>query len=89
MKVTCNRERLREALAVVNNVVPIKSPRPAVENLLLSATDGALELVGTDMEVSIRFRILTGGPGGSNGVEVTETGTALVPARVASDFVRD
>jgi DNA polymerase-3 subunit beta len=84
MKVTCNRERLREALAVVNNVVPIKSPRPAVENLLLSATDGALELVGTDMEVSIRFRIL-----GGSGVDIAETGTALIPARVASDFVRD
>jgi DNA polymerase-3 subunit beta len=81
MKVLCDRERLREALALVQSVVPSKSPRPAIENIYLVATDDALELVGTDLEVSLRYRI--------EDVKVTETGTALVPGRVTSDFVRD
>ncbi len=81
MKVLCDRERLREGLAVVTSVIPIKSTRPAVENVCLVATDDALELVGTDLDVAVRFRI--------EDVKVSETGTALIPARVASDFVRD
>lgn len=81
MKVLCNRERLREGLALVNSVIPTKSPRPAVENVLLVATDDALELVGTDLEVSLRLRI--------DDVKVLEPGTALAPGRVTSDFVRD
>lgn len=81
MKVLCDRERLREGLAITTSVIPQKSTRPAVENVCLVATDDALELVGTDLDVAIRYRI--------DDVKIAEPGTALVPARVAADFVRD
>ena len=81
MKVLCDRERLREGLNVTTSVIPLKSTRPAIENVCLVATDDALELVGTDLDVAIRYRI--------EDVKVKEPGTALIPARVASDFVRD
>ena len=81
MKVLCERERLREALQVVSSVIPVKSTRPAIENVYLAATDSALELVGTDLEVAVRYRI--------EEVKVEDPGTALIPARVATDFVRD
>ncbi|HKX46789.1 MAG TPA: DNA polymerase III subunit beta [Planctomycetota bacterium] len=81
MKVLCDRERLREALGLVNSTIPTKSTRPAIENVCLVATDDALELVGTDLEVAIRFRI--------DDVKVEEAGTALVSGRVSADFVRD
>ncbi len=81
MKVLCDRERLREGLALVNSVIPTKATRPAIENVLLVATDNALELVGTDLEVSLRLRI--------DDVKVIEPGTVLAPGRVTSDFVRD
>jgi DNA polymerase-3 subunit beta len=81
MKVLCNREQLREGLAIVNGVIPTKSTRPAIENVCLVATENALELVGTDLEVAIRFRI--------DDVKVADTGTTLIPARVAAEFVRD
>jgi DNA polymerase III subunit beta len=81
MKALCEREQLREALAVVTSVVPAKSTRPAVENVCLVATDDALELVGTDLDVAVRYRI--------DDVKVQEPGTALVPARVTADFIRD
>jgi DNA polymerase-3 subunit beta len=72
---------LREALAVVNGVIPVKSTRPAIENVYIAASDDAVELVGTDLEVAVRYRL--------DEVKVEEPGTALVPARIAADFVRD
>ena len=81
MKVTCNREKLREGLAIANQVVPSKSTKPVLENVCLVATDDALELICTDQEVSLRFRI--------DDVQVEEPGPVVIPGRVALDFVRD
>lgn len=81
MKLLCDREKLREGLALANNVIPTKSPKPALSNVCLVATADALELVGTDTEVSLRYRIAD--------VKVADPGTAVIPARVALDFVRD
>ena len=57
MKVLCEREKLREGLTVATSVIPVKSTRPAIENVCLVATDDALELVGTDLDVAVRYRI--------------------------------
>lgn len=81
MKILCEREKLREALAVTTSVIPSKSTRPAVENVSMIATGDALELIGTDLDVAIRYRI--------EDVKTDEPGSVLVPARVAADFVRD
>ena len=81
MKVTCDREKLREALAIANTVVPGKSTKPALENVLLVATDDALEVVSADMENTLRYRL--------EDVTVEDPGPALVPGRVTLDFVRD
>jgi DNA polymerase-3 subunit beta len=81
MKVICDREKLRDGLAVVNNVIPGKSTKPILETVCLVATNDALELVGTDLECSMRYKI--------DDVQVTEPGPAVVPARVTLDFVRD
>jgi len=81
MKVLCDREKLREGLAVANNVIPTKSTKPVLSNVCLVATEDALELVGTDLEVALRYRI--------DDVKVEEPGTVVVPARITFDFVRD
>ncbi len=81
MKVICDREKLREGLALANNVIPAKSTKAIVENVCLVATETTLELIGTDMEVSLRFTI--------DDVKVEDPGSVVVPARVAFDFVRD
>ena len=90
MKVLCDREKLREGLAVANNVIPTKSPKPVLTNVCLVATANALELVGTDLEVSVRYSIQGDAKGEGGAVlKVTEPGTVVVPARVMLDFVRD
>lgn len=81
MKVLCDREKLREGLAIVNNAIPGRSPKPVLENVCLVATDDALELLGTDLDVSVRYRI--------GDVKVGEPGPAVIPARVTLDFTRD
>ncbi len=81
MKILCDREKLREGLAIANNVIPTKSPKPILVNVCLIATDDRLELVGTDLDVAIRYSI--------EDVKVEAPGTAVIPARVALDFVRD
>jgi len=82
MKVLCDREKLREGLAVVNSVVPTKTTKAVLANVCLVATEDALELVGTDLDVAVRYRI-------ADDVKVDEPGTVVVPARVTLDFVRD
>ncbi len=81
MKVLCDREHLREGMTLATSVIPVKSTHPAIENVLLTASDDALELVGTDLEVALRYRI--------EDVKVETPGKVLIPARVASDFIRD
>lgn len=81
MKATCDRDALREGLAIINSVIPSKSTKPILENVCMVATDDSLELVGTDQEVSVRFRI--------ESCQIVEPGPVVVPARTAFDFVRD
>jgi DNA polymerase-3 subunit beta len=81
MKVLCDREKLREGLAVANSVIPTKSTKPVLSNVCLVATGEALELVGTDLDSAVRYRI--------EEVKVGEPGTVVIPARVAFEFVRD
>jgi DNA polymerase-3 subunit beta len=94
MKITCDRSKLRDGLAVVNNVIPGKSTKPVLENVCLVATLDAVEILGTDLECSVRYRIpvttqAESDAGKSGVVRVDEPGIAVVPARVALDFVRD
>ena len=46
MKVLCDREKLREGLAIVNNVIPPRSTKPVLENVCFVATDNALSWWG-------------------------------------------
>lgn len=99
MKVVCDREKLRDGLAIVNNVVPSKSPKPVLENVCLVATIDGLEILGTDLDCSVRYRIPIGEANAGDSkdekalrggvLRVDEPGVAVVPARVALDFVRD
>ena len=81
MKVICNRETLRDALSIANQLVPTKTTKPVLENVCLVATDNALEFLATDQEVALRYTL--------DDVQVGETGVAVIPARIAMEVVRD
>lgn len=57
MKFSCETKKLHAALQLVSTVVPPKSPREILQNVLIDARDGCVHLAGTDLEVGIRFVI--------------------------------
>ncbi len=72
MRAFCNRDGLFSAFAMVSGVVPARSPKPILQNVKLVADeeDGSV-LMGTDLEVGIRHRVL--------GVRVEQPGTVILP----------
>jgi DNA polymerase-3 subunit beta len=80
VKFRCDRDALSEALQTVQRGVSSRPGIPALTGVLLDAgDDGSLTLTTTDLEVSARLTI---------DVQVTEAGSALVPARLLGDTVK-
>jgi DNA polymerase-3 subunit beta len=80
VKFRCDRDALSEALQTVQRGVSSRPGIPALTGVLLEATDdGELTLITTDLEVSARLSIA---------VQVTESGIALIPARLLGDTVK-
>jgi DNA polymerase-3 subunit beta len=80
VKFRCDRDALSEALQTVQRGVSSRPGIPALTGVLIEASSGGgLTLTTTDLEVSARLTI---------DVQVTEEGTALVPARLLGDTVK-
>jgi DNA polymerase-3 subunit beta len=80
VKFRCDRDALSEALQTVQRGVSSRPGIPALTGVLIeAASDGTLTLTTTDLEVSARLSV---------GVQVTEDGTALIPARLIADTVK-
>lgn len=57
MFVTCDRQLLCDAVSSVSRAVPGKSTIPALEGILLNATENTLTLSGYDLELGITTKI--------------------------------
>jgi DNA polymerase-3 subunit beta len=80
VKFRCDRDALSEALQIVQRGVSSRPGIPALTGVFLEAEEeGRLTLTTTDLEVSARLAV---------DVQVTEAGTALVPARLLADTVK-
>lgn len=81
MKILCNREGLLEAFDGVSGVVPARSPKPIIQNckLIVDPDEGSV-LMGTDLEVGIRHRVL--------GVKVHEPGAVILPTAKMLQILR-
>jgi len=81
MRALCNREGLLTAFNMVSGVVPARSPKPILQNVKLVVDDeeGSV-LMGTDLEVGIRHRVL--------GVKVEEAGSAILPTQKIGPILR-
>jgi DNA polymerase-3 subunit beta len=76
MKIICDRQSLLTAFGMVSGVVPLRSPKPILQNVKLVVDDAeGSVLMGTDLEVGIRHRVV--------GVRVDKPGSVILPtARV-------
>ena len=81
MRALCNREALLTAFGMVSGVVPVRSPKPILQNVkLIADADEGSVLMGTDLEVGIRHRVL--------GVKVEQPGSVILPTAQIGSILR-
>ena len=78
MKFTCSRERLLGGLQIVGSVVSTRGMKPIYESVLIRSREGHLELMGTDLEIAIRFLLDSGAEGDE--IRIEEAGSMAVPS---------
>lgn len=79
MKFTVNKSDIAEAVSNIQRAVSTKTSIPALEGILLSATEAGLELCAYDLELGITTVIPA---------FVMEPGKAVLSAKLFSDIVR-
>lgn len=80
MKFSLPRNEFQQLLQTVVSAVPAKSTLPILSNLLITAADGKLTLVATDLDTSIRT---------TGDAKVTAAGSLTIPAKKLADIVRE
>jgi DNA polymerase-3 subunit beta len=80
MKFSATKEKLLEGLQQVQNVVSTRTTLPILSNVLLQATDGAVHVTTTDLDVGVR---------GSFEADVEKEGATTLPARRLFNIVRE
>jgi len=81
MKILCDRTALLEAANVVSSVVPLKTTKPVLQNILLRAEGEGITLFATDLEMAARIEL--------GSVKVSKKGTVLLPARETAALLRE
>ena len=80
MKFRCERDRLAEALGTAGRAVANRGGAlPVLSGVQLYLAGGQLEITGSDLDLTISVTI---------GVDGSEDGQVVLPARLASDVVR-
>jgi len=80
MELKCGSEVLRQAVAAVQNVTEVRISNPVVENILLRAEEGRVQVFATDLSLDVQFSIEA---------DVKKAGEAGIPARLAQGMVRE
>lgn len=81
MKILCDRTQLQEAFGVVGSVVPAKTTKPILQNVLLTAAEGSITLFATDLEMAAKVQL--------DAVKVHKPGKVLLPARECAALLRE
>ena len=79
MKFTVSKSDMTEAVTNIQRAVSTKTSIPALEGILISATEGSLELCAYDLELGITTVIPS---------TTQEPGKAVLSAKLFSDIVR-
>lgn len=78
MKITCERNRLDEALGIAGRAVSSRNTLPILSNILLETEDEQLRLTATDLDTAIRCAVPA---------QIAENGAVAVPAHLLADVV--
>ena len=80
MRVFCDREILLTAFGMVSGVISARSPKPILQNIKLIANVDRSVLIGTDLEVGIRYHL--------PGMKVDTPGTVILPTAQMNSILR-
>ncbi|MFP4458667.1 MAG: DNA polymerase III subunit beta [Candidatus Zixiibacteriota bacterium] len=80
MRLKVEKNDLTEALRLVAGVLPPRSIHPVLSNILLSASDGELRILGTDQDMTLEARV--------KGCTIEEEGSIGVPARKMNELMK-
>ena len=78
MKFTCTQENLQKGLSIVNHLAGKNTTLPILNNVLLKAENGVLELSTTNLEVGVKCQVRG---------KIEQEGAFTVQARLLSDYV--
>lgn len=78
MKLTLAQSDLNAALRVISRAIPARATHPILTGVLLTATDGSLQLTGYDLDLGIETTIPAA---------TATPGSTVVPYRLLSDIV--
>jgi DNA polymerase-3 subunit beta len=78
MKVTILQEKLKEGLASVEKITGKESTLPILNNILIKTNKNFLDIVATNLETGILWRILS---------KTEKEGVAVLPAQTLSGFI--
>lgn len=83
MKLEFDRKTLTNAISVVGSVIPTRSPKPILQNVMIRVNTGNVTIIGTDTDQAIRYEIPD--------VEIlgTKDADVLLPARRLSEILRE
>ena len=70
MKLECQTALLRNAVQLLQPVCPLRTTMPILSNLLVKAVSGQIELVATDLDLTVKTKIPA---------DVAEEGETTIP----------
>ena len=80
MKLTIAKDQLLKGLQAVQNVVSTRTTLPVLSNILLKATDGKLEVIATDLDVTVTCTVEA---------SVKKAGSTTLPAKKLVGIARE
>lgn len=81
MQLSCDRVLFSNAFMVAASAVPSRTPKDVLKNVFMSVSGTGVELVGTDQETAIRYRV--------EGVTTSSAGDVLLPTTRVSSILRE
>lgn len=80
MEINVNKERLANAMHIVQSIISPQSPLPILSNVLIEASNGKLRLITTDLDLGISKSIP---------VEISKSGAITLSAKRFSQIIRE
>lgn len=81
MQLSCNRALFSAGFSIAASAVPSRTPKDILRNVFMSVGSSGVELVGTDQEMAIRYKV--------GGITTSSAGDALLPTQRVSSILRE